>query len=114
MKQTSPKRSSTSHEPNSAIRKEQGAQETPPRRAWRAEHVGERRNHGDGAVGTKTKRSSHSGAHRDHVGRLGEGGGVLDRRDHVRPRMAELRPAPKKTKSRGGAGLPRATRSGLG
>ena len=82
MKQTSPKRSSTSHEPNSAIRKEQGAQETPPRRAWRAEHVGEWRNHGDGTVGTKAKRSSHSGAHRDHVGRLGEGGDVLDRRDH--------------------------------
>ena len=55
-----------------------------------AEHVGERRNHGDGAVGTKAKRSSHSGAHRDHVGRLGEGRDALDRRDHVKPRMAEL------------------------
>ena len=41
-----------------------------------------RRRHGDVAVETKAKRSSCSGAHRDHVGRLGEGGDVLDRRDH--------------------------------
>ena len=79
-----------------------------------AEHVGERRNHGDGAVGTKAKRSSQSGAHRDHVGRLGEGRDALDRRDHVKPRMTELRPDSGKTTSRGGAGLPGATRSGLG
>ena len=96
------------------MRKEKGALETPPRRAWRTENDGVWRSHSDAAVGTKAKRFSHSEAHRDHVGRLGEDGDVPNRRDHVRPRMAELRPAPKKTKSDGGAGLPGATRSGLG
>ena len=45
-------------------------------------HDGVRCNHGDVAVETKEKQSSRSGAHRDHIGRLGDGGDVLDRRDH--------------------------------
>ena len=69
-------------EPIPAYKKARGAPEIAPRRAWRPRHDGVRRNHGDVAVETKAKRSSRSGAHRDHIGRLGEGGDVLNRPGH--------------------------------
>ena len=53
-------------------------------------------------------------SHHDHVCGLGEGGDAPNRRDHVRPKMAEFRPDSGKTTSCGGTGLPGATRSGLG
>ena len=82
VKQTAPTWPTLFPEPILAFRKAKGAPEIAPHWAWRLGHNGVRRNHGDVIVETKAKWSSRSGAHRDHVGRLGEGGDVLDRRDH--------------------------------
>ena len=64
------------------MRKEKGAPETPPRRAWRLGLDGGRRSYGYGAVESKEERASRSGAHCDHDGVLGAGRDVLNRPGH--------------------------------